>query len=87
MPEGEPLTVAGPWHRCAEWGDACAMVMCAGCARMADVHGRMPVILAPDRWQDGLTAPADAAAALCTTWREDLAGRAHGGEVGGWGGP
>lgn len=72
LPHGEPFAVAGLWRPTAEWGDAYAMVMCAGCEQMADVHDRMPVILAPEQWDAWLSAPADEALSLCTTWAQDL---------------
>ncbi|HUQ12932.1 MAG TPA: SOS response-associated peptidase family protein [Novosphingobium sp.] len=63
----DPAAVAGLWRPTAEWGAAYAMVMVDGCAQMADVHDRMPVVLRRDdwpRWTDG--TPEDAAA-LCRT--------------------
>lgn len=72
LPHGEPFAVAGLWRPTAEWGDAYAMVMCAGCEQMADVHDRMPVILAPEQWDSWLSGTADEALGMCTTWGDEL---------------
>jgi putative SOS response-associated peptidase YedK len=40
------FAVAGIWRPTEEWGHAYSMVMVDGCAQMADVHDRMPVVLA-----------------------------------------
>ena len=69
----EPLfAVAGLWRGTAEWGACYAMVMTQSAPTMAEVHDRMPVILARadwPRWTDG--AP-DAALSLCRTWHGPL---------------
>jgi putative SOS response-associated peptidase YedK len=61
----ELFAVAGIWRATHEWGDAYSMVMVDGCAQMADVHDRMPVVLAPDDWSRWLAAEPDEAFALC----------------------
>ncbi len=61
------FAVAGIWRPTQEWGDAYSMVMVDGCAQMADVHDRMPVILAKDDWQAWLESPPETAFALCRT--------------------
>ena len=73
LPGEDVFTVAGLWRPTAEWGDAYAMVMVDGCAQMAEVHDRMPVVLAPEdraAWLHG--APVEAFA-RCRTWQRDLA--------------
>jgi putative SOS response-associated peptidase YedK len=73
LPGGEPFAVAGLWRPTAEWGDAYTMVMVDGSPLMADVHDRMPLILANedrDRWTGG---SAEEALALCRTWPGTLA--------------
>jgi putative SOS response-associated peptidase YedK len=72
--EGEPavFAVAGLWRPSAEWGRAYAMVMADGCAQMAEVHDRMPVVLTRDDWATWLDAPPDEAMALCRTWEGGL---------------
>jgi putative SOS response-associated peptidase YedK len=72
LPGGEPFAVAGLWRPTGEWGDAYTMVMVDSCAAMAEVHDRMPVILARadwGRWTGG--APEDAFS-LCTKWDLEL---------------
>lgn len=68
--EGAPtvFAVAGLWRATAEWGRAYAMVMADGCAQMAEVHDRMPVILARSDWSAWLDGEPDDALALCRTW-------------------
>jgi len=59
------LAVAGIWRDTAEWGPAYSMVMTEACIHVADVHGRMPVILRREDWSDWLDGPQDDAALLC----------------------
>lgn len=61
------FAVAGIWRPTREWGDAYSMVMVDGCAQMADVHDRMPVILVRDDWQAWLESSPDTAFTLCRT--------------------
>lgn len=74
LPETPLFAVAGLWRPTAEWGAAYAMVMTdsAGC-HAAEVHERMPVVLAPGdeaRWLAG--SPQDALD-LCRPWPGPLA--------------
>jgi putative SOS response-associated peptidase YedK len=39
---------------------------------MAEVHDRMPVILAPEDWATWITGSLDHALDLCQTWRGPL---------------
>jgi putative SOS response-associated peptidase YedK len=67
LPGVETFAVAGIWRPTDDWGDAYSMVMVDGCAQMAEVHDRMPVILAPEhyaQWTDG--TPDDAMALVQT---------------------
>lgn len=71
--EDAPFMLGGIWRTTDEWGDAYSMVMVDGCAQMAEIHDRMPVVLRPEhwrRWVDG--TPADAFA-LCQVWEGQLA--------------
>ncbi len=74
LPDALLFAVAGVWRQSEEWGAAYAMVMTdsAGTAA-ADVHTRMPVLLAPDDHARWLTAPPDEALALCQPWAGPLA--------------
>lgn len=67
LPDQDLFAVAGLWRRSEEWGEVYAMVMVDGCAQMAAVHDRMPVVLAPQDWQRWLAAPPDEALELCRT--------------------
>ena len=72
LPGDEPFAVAGLWRPTSEWGDAYSMVMVDGCAQMADVHDRMPLILDARTqvvWQKG---DLQDALALCATWEGTL---------------
>lgn len=46
LPGQDVFAVAGVWRQTDEWGEAYSMVMVDGCETMADVHDRMPTILA-----------------------------------------
>lgn len=72
LPGVEVMAVAGLWRPTAEWGDCYAMVMADSCADMAEVHDRMPVILARDDWAQWLGGSLDHALDLCRTWRGPL---------------
>lgn len=48
------------------------MVMVPGCAAMADVHDRMPVLLRREDWQVWDEGTSDKAFALCRTWEDGL---------------
>ena len=71
---GEPIfTCAGIWRDSAEWGPCYSMVMTDPCAQSAEVHDRMPVILAAaDRNQRMRGSDGDALA-LCRPWAGELA--------------
>jgi putative SOS response-associated peptidase YedK len=79
----EPLAMGGLWE---SWRApdgrivrTCAIITTGPNAVMAPVHDRMPVIIAPEHWQDWLAAPPDAVEALLTpspaeamqTWKVD----------------
>lgn len=72
LPGGEPFAVAGLWRPTAEWGRAYSMVMVDGSPLMAQVHDRMPLILAPGDWKRWIEAPMDEALDLCRTWTDAL---------------
>ena len=44
------------------------MVMVDGSPLMADVHDRMPLILAPEDWHRWTDGPVEEALGLCRTW-------------------
>jgi putative SOS response-associated peptidase YedK len=67
------FAVAGIWRWSEEWGDVYSMVMVDGCAQMADVHDRMPVILQPEHWDQWTLGCPDEAMALVQTCNSTLA--------------
>lgn len=70
LPDQPVFAVAGIWRDTPEWGPAYSMVMTEACVHVADVHDRMPVILAPEDWGDWLDGPPDAAGLLCKPYPE-----------------
>lgn len=66
------FAVAGIWLPTAECGDAYSMVMVDGCAQMADVHDRMPVILPEADWATWTDGEASEAFALCRSCPDPL---------------
>lgn len=72
LPGVEVMVVAGLWRPTSEWGDCYAMVMVDSSPAMAEVHDRMPVILAPDSWEQWTSGSIDHALDLCQTWRGPL---------------
>jgi putative SOS response-associated peptidase YedK len=72
-PNADPFAVAGLWRPTAEWGEAYSMVMVDGSPEMAEVHDRMPLILAREDWETWTDAGPQEALALCRTWAGPLA--------------
>jgi len=72
LPGGEPFAVAGLWRPTEEWGDAYTLVMVDGSPQMAEVHDRMPLILAREDWPVWTAGEPDQALHLCRTWAGDL---------------
>jgi putative SOS response-associated peptidase YedK len=66
------FAVAGIWRPTEEWGQAYSMVMVDGCAQMADVHDRMPVVLARMTGNSGSAGTQAEAFALCQTCPSEL---------------
>lgn len=73
LPGDEPFAVAGLWRPTAEWGHAYSMVMVDGCADMAEVHDRMPTILAREDWDQWRSGTSQEAMELCHVWQGPLA--------------
>jgi putative SOS response-associated peptidase YedK len=60
-PDGAVLAFAGVWTVWSRGADkllTCAIVTTAAVGDLVAVHDRMPLLLAPDRWAEWLTAPA-----------------------------
>jgi len=61
LPGEDVFAVARIWRDTAEWEPAYSMVMTEACHHIQGVHDRMPVILAPETWNDWLNGPPNAA--------------------------
>lgn len=72
LPGEDLFAAAGVWRPTQEWGHAYSMVMCDSCEAMAEVHDRMPVVLAREDWSAWLGGAEDAALALCRQWTRGL---------------
>ena len=73
LPDAPLFAVAGLWRPSDEWGDCYAMVMTDSAGTdAADVHERMPVLLAPEDHARWLTGTPDAAFGLCRGWEGPL---------------
>ena len=72
LPGGEPFAVAGLWRASAEWGEVYTLVMADSSPQMAEVHDRMPVILAREDWAGWTDGAPEQAFALCRTWPGEL---------------
>ncbi|WP_443478916.1 SOS response-associated peptidase [Novosphingobium aerophilum] len=72
LPDEELFAVAGIWRPTAEWGDAYSMVMVDGCEQMAEVHDRMPTILARENWRRWTEGTPEEAFELCRVYSSPL---------------
>lgn len=74
LPDAPLVAAAGVWRPSEEWGDCFAMVMTdsEGCAA-AEVHERMPVLVAPENHASWLGGTPAEAIALCRRWPGPLA--------------
>ena len=68
VPKVEAFAAAGIWRTSEEWGDCYSMVMTDATGDALSVHSRMPVILAPDRYDEWQHGSPDEALALCRAW-------------------
>ncbi len=74
LPETPIFAAAGIWRQSDEWGACYSMVMTDSAGTVAaDVHERMPVLLAPDDYTGWLGGPPAAALALCRPWGGPIA--------------
>ena len=72
LPGEDTFAVAGLWRQSQEWGAAYSMVMVDGCAQMAEVHDRMPVVLQRGDWERWVSGSPEEAFALCQTCPREL---------------
>lgn len=69
LPDTELFAAAGVWRQSDEWGACYSMVMTDSAGTdAAEVHERMPVLLAPENQAQWLDGTPDAALALCRGW-------------------
>lgn len=72
LPDDELFACAGLWRCSGEWGDCYTMVLTDAAGAAAEVHTRMPVILARSdysAWTDGDAATAHS---LCQAWSGEI---------------
>lgn len=72
VPGQETFAVAGVWRPTDEWGDAYSMVMVDGAPQIADIHHRMPAVVAPENWEKWLKGTPHQAFDLCQSWKGRL---------------
>lgn len=72
MPGGGPFACAGVWRTSKEWGDCFSMVMTDAAGVAAQVHTRMPVILAAEAHAIWTGPNRSMARALCRAWEGEL---------------
>lgn len=69
LPDPPLFAAAGVWRDSEEWGACYSMVMTDSAGSdAAEVHSRMPVLVAPADQADWLTASPEEALALCRSW-------------------
>ena len=66
------IACAGVWRTSDEWGDCYSMVMTDAAGAAAEVHTRMPVILAREDYGTWVSGEPDAAKKLCQPWQGDI---------------
>ena len=72
LPGSDLFACAGVWRKSDEWGDCYSMVMTESDGAAAEVHSRMPVILAPEEYETWTGGAPDAARDLCRAWHGEL---------------
>jgi putative SOS response-associated peptidase YedK len=73
VPGQEMFACAGIWRDSPEWGPVYSMVMTDPCPSTAEVHDRMPVILAPRDCLTWIAGAPEEALALCRPWDGECA--------------
>ncbi|MBL4716959.1 MAG: SOS response-associated peptidase family protein [Erythrobacter sp.] len=72
MPDADLFACAGIWRDSEEWGRCYSMVMNDASDSAAEVHSRMPVLLAPEDYEVWTDGAPDEAKSLCQAWRGEL---------------
>jgi putative SOS response-associated peptidase YedK len=70
--DAELFAVAGVWRNSDEWGECYSMVMTDAAGLAAEVHTRMPVLLAKEDWGTWTGGSPEDARALCKPWQGEL---------------
>lgn len=73
LPDQPVFACAGIWRPSDEWGDVYSMVMTDPSPQSAEVHDRMPVILAPADWAQWSKGTPAEAIELCVPYGGTLA--------------
>ncbi|MEO1967496.1 MAG: SOS response-associated peptidase family protein [Sphingomonadaceae bacterium] len=68
LPGQELFAAAGIWRGSDEWGDVYSMVMTDSAGAAAEVHSRMPVLLAQGDWAQWTGGTPAEAKALCVPY-------------------
>ena len=68
LPGQELFAAAGIWRASEEWGDVYSMVMTDSTGAAAEVHSRMPVLLAQGDWAQWTGGTPAEAKALCVPY-------------------
>lgn len=72
LPDQPTFAVAGIWRDTDEWGPAYSMVMTDASLHVADVHDRMPVILASADWERWTAGTPAEALQLCVPYAGEM---------------
>ncbi len=72
LPDSELFACAAVWRDSDEWGPAYSMVTTDAAGLAAEVHTRMPVILAPANYSQWTGGTPEEAKALCRPWQGDI---------------
>ena len=72
LPESEIFAAAGIWRESDEWGKCYSMVLTDAAGRAADVHTRMPVLLATQDYAKWLHGDPETARNLCVPWTSEI---------------
>jgi len=72
-PDVDLFAVAGIWRNSEEWGECYSMVMTDAAGAAAQVHTRMPVLLADSDLATWTQGSPEQAFALCRPWQGELA--------------
>lgn len=72
VPDAPVTAAAGVWRHSSEWGLCYSMVMTDAAGIAAELHTRMPVLLAQNDWRVWTEGEPEAARALCRPWEGPL---------------